>query len=332
MGLARLWQSRGFEPDVVLGPQRRPVLGGLRGGRVQPRRRRAADGRTRSPLRQLACRWSDGRGVRPPPSVSRTSPTSSRACPSPPTTAPTPYCRDPQRIWRKQSPRLTADNVRCDWLETSHAFHSALLEPILDEFESYAQRFTFNPPQRILIDNRTGTALGRSVKLDGAYWRRHARQPVEFAKSVATLAELNCKLLLEIGPRPVLTAAALSAWPDPATAPRVDHLPAPERLRPTADHRSRRRRLRSRVICPSSAPFDRHTRASSICPPIRSSTASTGIRTTGTSRTSNSTLPRAPRPSGFSRTAGSTNWPGLLGGSGDDPHTLQLLTKLAGAT
>ena len=112
---------------------------------------------------------------------------------------------------------LTADGVRCDWLDTSHAFHSALLDPILDEFESYAQPFDSIAPQRILIDNRTGAALGRSVKLDGAYWRRHARQPVEFAKSVRTLAELNCKVLLEIGPQPVLTAAALRAWPDPAT-------------------------------------------------------------------------------------------------------------------
>ena len=46
------------------------------------------------------------------------------------------------------------------------------------------------------------------------YWRRHARQPVEFAKSVRTLAELGCAVLLEVGPQPVLTAAALRAWPD----------------------------------------------------------------------------------------------------------------------
>jgi acyl transferase domain-containing protein/D-arabinose 1-dehydrogenase-like Zn-dependent alcohol dehydrogenase/acyl carrier protein len=128
---------------------------------------------------------------------------------------------------------LVADGVRCDWLDTSHAFHSALLDPILDEFESYAQQFNFLPPQRILIDNRTGDALGRSVKLDGAYWRRHARQPVEFAKSVHTLADLGCKVLLEVGPQPVLTAAALRAWPDPATAPRA----IASLRRSTADHR-----------------------------------------------------------------------------------------------
>ena len=87
--------------------------------------------------------------------------------------------------------KLTADGVRCDWLDTSHAFHSALLDPVLDEFESYANRFEFGSPQRTLVCNRTGAALGRSAKLDGAYWRRHARQPVEFAKSVRTLADLR---------------------------------------------------------------------------------------------------------------------------------------------
>jgi len=128
---------------------------------------------------------------------------------------------------------LSADGVRCDWLETSHAFHSALLDPILDEFESYADQFEYATPQRLLIDNRTGAALGRSVTLDGSYWRRHARQPVQFAKSVHTLAEMGAKVLLEIGPQPVLTATALRAWPDPATMPKAI---APLR-RSTADHR-----------------------------------------------------------------------------------------------
>ena len=116
---------------------------------------------------------------------------------------------------------LAADGVRYDWLDTSHAFHSALLDPILDEFESFADTFEYAVPQRVLIDNRTGEALGWSTRIDGAHWRRHARQPVEFAKSVQTLAALNCKVLLEIGPQPVLAATALRAWPDAASAPRA---------------------------------------------------------------------------------------------------------------
>ncbi len=106
-------------------------------------------------------------------------------------------------------------------------------------------RFTFKAPQRILIDNRTGAALGRSVKMDGAYWRRHARQPVEFAKSVRTLADLNCKVLLEVGPRPVLTATALAGMARPGHRASGDHLAAAEHRRPPADHRSRRRCLRA---------------------------------------------------------------------------------------
>ena len=40
--------------------------------------------------------------------------------------------------------------------------HSALLDPILDEFESYAGQFDSRVPQRILIDNQTGPALGKT--------------------------------------------------------------------------------------------------------------------------------------------------------------------------
>jgi acyl transferase domain-containing protein/NADPH:quinone reductase-like Zn-dependent oxidoreductase/acyl carrier protein len=116
---------------------------------------------------------------------------------------------------------LMADGVRCDWLDTSHAFHSALLDPVLDEFESFANQFDYRAPQRVLVCNRTGVALGRTARLDGQYWRRHARQPVEFAKSVATLANLGCEVLLEVGPQPVLTASAMRAWPDTAPAPRA---------------------------------------------------------------------------------------------------------------
>ncbi|MGC2565069.1 MAG: SDR family NAD(P)-dependent oxidoreductase, partial [Mycobacterium sp.] len=53
------------------------------------------------------------------------------------------------------------------------------------------------------------------------------------AKSVQTLSDLSCKVLLEIGPQPVLTAAALRAWPDPATTPRA----IASLRKNTADHR-----------------------------------------------------------------------------------------------
>ncbi len=220
MGLARLWQSWGFEPDVVLGHSvgqySAACVAGVfsleDGARLMAERGRLF-GSLPAGGRMVAVFTAADRVE----SLTDEFPSLSVAAYNGANTV----LSGPAQDLEKAVAALTADGVRCDWLDTSHAFHSALLDPILDEFESYAEQFNFNTPQRILIDNRTGVALGRSVKLDGGYWRRHARQPVEFAKSVRTLADLNCKLLLEIGPRPVLTATALGAWPDPATAPRV---------------------------------------------------------------------------------------------------------------
>ena len=53
------------------------------------------------------------------------------------------------------------------------------------------------------------------------YWRRHSRQPVQFTESVRTVAGLGCSVLMEIGPQPILTAAALQIWPDSSAAPRA---------------------------------------------------------------------------------------------------------------
>ena len=111
--------------------------------------------------------------------------------------------------------------IRCEWLQTSHAFHSALLDPVLDEFESYASNVEYSPPQVAFVCNRTGEVLTRQSHLDAQYWRRHARQPVRFADSVATLADLGCAVLMELGPQPILTAAAMRAWPDSAPTPQT---------------------------------------------------------------------------------------------------------------
>lgn len=220
MGLARLWQSWGFEPDVVLGHSvgqyaAACVAGVLSledGARLMAERGRLF-GSLPAGGRMVAVFTAAERVE----SLTDEFPTLSIAAYNGANTV----LSGPAQDLEQAVAALSADGVRCDWLETSHAFHSALLDPILDEFESYADQFDYRPPQRILVCNRTGSAIGQSVRLDGNYWRRHARQPVEFAKSVRTLADLGCKVLLEIGPQPVLSAAALRAWPESASAPRA---------------------------------------------------------------------------------------------------------------
>jgi NADPH:quinone reductase-like Zn-dependent oxidoreductase/malonyl CoA-acyl carrier protein transacylase/short-subunit dehydrogenase/acyl carrier protein len=117
--------------------------------------------------------------------------------------------------------RFEEEAIRCTWLATSHAFHSELLEPVLDEFESYAAQVQFAAPTLPLVCNRTGAVLTPQTPLDAKYWRRHSRQPVQFAESVRTVAALGCSVLMEIGPQPVLTGAAVQIWPEHLAAPRA---------------------------------------------------------------------------------------------------------------
>ncbi|WP_204810199.1 type I polyketide synthase [Mycobacterium riyadhense] len=220
MGLARLWQSWGLEPDVVLGHSVGQYSAACVAGVLTLEDGAlllAERGRLFSSLPaggRMVAVFADAERVE---SLTDEFPQLSVAAYNGANTV----LSGPAQDLDRAVAGLIADRVRCDWLETSHAFHSALLDPVLDEFESYANQFEFGSPQRVLVCNRTGTPLGWHAKLDGAYWRRHARQPVEFAKSVQTLADLGCAVLLEVGPQPVLTAAALRAWPDPATAPRA---------------------------------------------------------------------------------------------------------------
>jgi NADPH:quinone reductase-like Zn-dependent oxidoreductase/acyl carrier protein len=72
-----------------------------------------------------------------------------------------------------------------------------------------------------LVCNRTGAVLTAQTPLDAKYWRRHSRQPVQFAESVRTIASLGCSVLMEIGPQPVLTGAAVQVWPEHLAAPRA---------------------------------------------------------------------------------------------------------------
>ncbi len=232
MGLARLWQSWGFEPAVVLGHSVGQYSAACVAGvfSIEDGAKLMAErGRLFGSLPAGGRMVAVFAGAERVEGFVDEFPTLSVAAYNGANTVLSGPAKDLEQV----VDRLQADGVRCDWLETSHAFHSALLDPILDEFESYADQFEYASPDLILVDNRTGAAIGRSQKLDGNYWRRHARQPVEFAKSVKTLSSLSCKVLLEIGPQPILTAAALRAWPDPATTPRA----IASLRKNTADHR-----------------------------------------------------------------------------------------------
>jgi acyl transferase domain-containing protein len=88
-------------------------------------------------------------------------------------------------------------------LAVSHAFHSPLMDPILDEFAAKVATVQLSPPRNRVISNVTGRVAGDEI-MTPAYWRQHLRQPVRFAQGVKTAHDLGCDVFLEIGPRPVL--------------------------------------------------------------------------------------------------------------------------------
>jgi len=105
--------------------------------------------------------------------------------------------------------KLEEGGVTTRRLRVSHAFHSPLLEPMLDPFRRAAESIAYRPPQRKLISNLTGRLADREVA-DPDYWVQHVRRPVRFADGVASMAAEGVDVLLEIGPQATLLGLARS--------------------------------------------------------------------------------------------------------------------------
>lgn len=102
---------------------------------------------------------------------------------------------------------LQAEGIKTKTLQVSHAFHSPLMEPILDEFMAIASEVNYAKPCLPLISNITGQLVNDDIA-NPQYWVHHLRQPVKFAESIQTLNLHECEILLEIGPKPVLLGMA----------------------------------------------------------------------------------------------------------------------------
>jgi acyl transferase domain-containing protein len=96
-------------------------------------------------------------------------------------------------------------------LHTSHAFHSGLMDPILDEFRAVVAGVTLRAPERPVVSCSTGTWLTDAEATDPDYWVRHVREAVRFSEGVRTLlSDVNGgdRILLEVGPGQALASLA----------------------------------------------------------------------------------------------------------------------------
>ena len=122
-------------------------------------------------------------------------------------------------------------------LSVSHAFHSSLMDPMLDEFRTVLAGLTFNPPTLPIVSNLTGELAGDEIATPD-YWVKHAREAVRFADGIRALDTLGVARQIEIGPGSTLTALArtitdTAGRAHPARqAPRTRRLREPDRPRP----------------------------------------------------------------------------------------------------
>ena len=122
----------------------------------------------------------------------------------------------PEALVDEISERFLSEDIRVNRLNTGNAFHSSFVDPMLDGLERVVAGLETSPPKLTLVSNVTGRVLEPGERMDGAYWRRHTREPVAFSQSMETLARLGVDLIVEVGPHAVLGSMATMAWPDTA--------------------------------------------------------------------------------------------------------------------
>jgi len=101
--------------------------------------------------------------------------------------------------------QLSKNNVVNGRLQTSHAFHSRMMDPILGRFADVLKNIKLQPPKIPYVSNLTGTWIRPEEVIDPAYWVRHLRQTVRFDDCARELLKEPGRIFLEVGPGQTLS-------------------------------------------------------------------------------------------------------------------------------
>jgi acyl transferase domain-containing protein/acyl carrier protein len=100
----------------------------------------------------------------------------------------------------KIAEKFTGKGIECRRLHTSHAFHSYMMEPMLEPFIAEVGKVKLNPPQIPFISNLTGTWISAQQATSPDYWAQHLRQTVKFSAGLSVLLQESDRILVEVGP------------------------------------------------------------------------------------------------------------------------------------
>ncbi|OWU83523.1 hypothetical protein ATO6_18790 [Oceanicola sp. 22II-s10i] len=104
--------------------------------------------------------------------------------------------------------RLSAADIACQRLHTSHAFHSQMMDPVGAPLREAAAAITLNAPDRPIVSAVTGRELTAAEACDPAYWADQARACVNFQAALEAVTQTRSPVFVEVGPGRTLSAFA----------------------------------------------------------------------------------------------------------------------------
>ena len=104
--------------------------------------------------------------------------------------------------------QLEGNGIACRALNTSHAFHSPMMDPVVEPFLAEVRALVLSAPMLPLVSTATGDWLDAASATSPEYWAGHLRVPVRFSAALGRVLDTPSQVLLEVGPRGSLGALA----------------------------------------------------------------------------------------------------------------------------